>query len=359
MINNNYCVIMAGGSGSRFWPLSTTDCPKQFLDPMGLGKSFIRMTFERFLPIIPIENFFVVTSVAHRDKVMEHLPELSCDQILLEPIRRNTAPCIEYAMCRIEKINPNACVVVAPSDHLITNESEFLHIVKDGLEFVDGSDNLMTIGIRPNRPETLYGYIQFDQNVKIGNIDKVKTFTEKPNLELATVFYESGEFLWNSGIFIWSIGGIQEAFKQFLPEIYCNFAAGKEFYGTPRENEFIDGLYPNCANISIDYGVMEKSQCVYVRGGEFGWSDIGTWGSLYGHMNKDENGNATVGRVLTYNTKNCVVNMPQGKIAILDGLDGYMVVEKGGSLLVCRVENEQAIRNWVDDVKYKFGEDYI
>lgn len=350
---------MAGGVGSRFWPLSTTDCPKQFLDPMGLGKSFLRMTFERFLPIVPVENFIIVTSAAYKEKVLEHIPELAESQVLLEPVRRNTAPCIEYAMCRIAKVNPNANVVVAPSDHLILNESQFRDIVTEGLDFVNGSDNMLTIGIKPNRPETGYGYIQFDANVKIGNINMVKTFTEKPNLELAKVFYESGEFLWNSGIFIWSVGAIQKAFEEFLPDIYHHFSEGEPFYGTDREQAFIDNLYPNCENISIDYGIMEKSPKVYVRSGEFGWSDIGTWGSLYSNMDKDENGNAIVGQVLRYNTKNTVINLPKGKIAIVDGLDGYLVVEKGQSLIICKLENEQSIKNWVDDVKYKFGEEYI
>lgn len=358
-MNNNFCVIMAGGVGSRFWPLSTTDCPKQFLDPMGLGKSFLRMTFERFLPIVPVENFIIVTSAAYKEKVLEHIPELAESQVLLEPVRRNTAPCIEYAMCRIAKVNPNANVVVAPSDHLILNESQFRDIVTEGLDFVNGSDNMLTIGIKPNRPETGYGYIQFDANVKIGNINMVKTFTEKPNLELAKVFYESGEFLWNSGIFIWSVGAIQKAFEEFLPDIYHHFSEGEPFYGTDREQAFIDNLYPNCENISIDYGIMEKSPKVYVRSGEFGWSDIGTWGSLYSNMDKDENGNAIVGQVLRYNTKNTVINLPKGKIAIVDGLDGYLVVEKGQSLIICKLENEQSIKNWVDDVKYKFGEEYI
>lgn len=358
-MKNNYCVIMAGGVGSRFWPLSTTECPKQFLDPMGLGKSFLRLTFERFLPVIPVKNFLVVTSAAYKEKVLEHLPELNESQILLEPFRRNTAPCVEYAMCRIEKENPNACVVVAPSDHMITNEAQFLQIINDGFEFVKNSYNLLTIGIKPNRPETGYGYIQFEANNVPGSITKVKTFTEKPKLELAKVFYESGEFLWNAGIFIWSIQGIQAAFKEFLPEVHTHFIAGMGVYNTPQEQAFIDDLYPNCENISIDYGVMEKSKCVYVKAGDFGWCDIGTWGSLYTNVVKDDNGNATLGQVLTYDTKNTVVNIPSGKVAIVEGLDGYLVVEKGQSLLICKRENEQSIKNWVDDVKYKFSEEYI
>lgn len=350
---------MAGGVGSRFWPLSTPDCPKQFLDPMGLGKSFLRMTFERMLPIVPVENFLVVTSAVYKEKVLEHIPELDQKQVLLEPVRRNTAPCIEFAMCRIAKINPNASVVVAPSDHMISNEAEFQRIVNEELEFVAQNDCLLTIGVKPSRPETGYGYIQKDTDNAIGNINKVKTFTEKPNAELAKVFVESGEFLWNSGIFVWSVKAIQSAFEQYMPDMYNHFAEGADMFGTDAEQFFIDSLYPSCDNISIDYGIMEKASNVYVRGGNFGWSDIGTWGSLYSQMEKDENGNATVGNVLQYDTKNTVVNISKDKIAIVDGLDGYLVVEKGRSLLICRLENEQAIKNWVNDVKYKFAREYV
>lgn len=358
-MQNNYCVIMAGGVGSRFWPLSTSDCPKQFLDPLGIGKSFLRLTFERFLPIVPKENFFVVTSEKYKGKVMEHLPELHEDQILLEPMRRNTAPCIAYATWRIAKINPEARIVVTPSDHLVVQEEKFREIVKDGFEFVNDSDRLMTIGIQPTRPETGYGYIQFDKTAAVGNIHKVKTFTEKPDLELAKVFLESGEFLWNSGIFLWSVNGIKDAMREFLPELASSFDEGNKFYGTEKEQQFIDFLYPQCKNISIDYGVMEKSKKVFVRAGNFGWSDIGTWGSIKTHMQQDENGNVLSGQVLCYDTKDSLVMVEKGKVAIVQGVEKMLVVNEKDRLLVCKLEDEQSLRKWTEDIKNKISDDYI
>lgn len=362
---NNYCVIMAGGIGSRFWPLSKNRMPKQFLDVLGTGKSFIRSTFERFLPIIPAENFLVVTSASYKTLVLEHLPELKPEQVLTEPVRRNTAPCIAYAACRIAAADPEACMVVAPSDHLITGEAEFQQIVREGLAFVDGTEKLLTIGIRPSRPETGYGYIQIDTAVRPEtagtSICKVKTFTEKPDLEMAKIFVESGEFFWNSGIFVWSAAGILKALGTYLPEIAAGFGDGTGKYGTPEEQAFIDAVYPACENISIDYGVMEKSPDVYVRCGDFGWSDIGTWGSLYQHAAHDGQGNAFGGggHVAAYGTRGTVVNIPAGKVAVVEGLENYLVVEKDNALLICRRENEQNIRNYVEDVKYRFGEEFI
>lgn len=349
---------MAGGVGSRFWPLSQSRMPKQFLDILGTGKSFLRSTFERFLPLVPVENFLVVTNDIYRDLVFEHLPELKVSQVLLEPVRRNTAPCIAYAAHRIASANPNARMVVAPSDHLITGEVEFQNIVAQGLVFATSGDYLLTIGIKPSRPETGYGYIQVSGDHT--QICPVKTFTEKPNLEMAQVFLDSGEFFWNSGIFIWSVGAILGAMKRHLPEIENQFNQGAEYYNTDKEQSFIDSIYPECENISIDYGIMERSENVYVRCGDFGWSDIGTWGSLYQHAVKDGSGNAiTSGNVLTYNTKNTVISMPSGKVAVIDGLEDYLVVDKGNTLLICRQQSEQSIRNYVEDVKYRFGEDYI
>jgi len=354
---------MAGGVGSRFWPLSKSRCPKQFLDIFGTGKSFIRSTFERLLPIVPQENFFVVTGDQYKELVLEHLPELAESQILCEPIRRNTAPCIAYASCRILAINPGANVIVAPSDHLITNQVEFLEIIKDGLEFVDSNTKLLTIGIKPTRPETGYGYIQVDTQdspVEADGFNKVKTFTEKPNKEIAQMFLESGEFYWNSGIFVWSVRGITEAFHKYLPAMNEQFRAGIGMYGTPEEEEFIKGLYPNCQNISIDYGIMEKSDNVYVRAGDFGWNDIGTWSALYQNSQTDETGNVILSEgVITYNTTNSIVSVPKNKVAVVDGLDGYIVVLKDDTLLVCPLEHEQNIRNYVEDVKYRFGEDFV
>lgn len=357
---DNYCVIMAGGVGSRFWPLSCQTMPKQFLDILGTGKSFIRSTFERFLPIIPISNFLVVTSEMYRDLVLEHIPELTPEQVLCEPLRRNTAPCVAYASYRILKQAPNANIIVAPSDHLVTNECEFQKIMSEGLDFVKGNDNLLTIGIRPSRPETGYGYIQIDCDNKHGNFNKVKTFTEKPNLELAKAFVSSGEFFWNSGIFVWSVGGIINALTKYLPEMTAHFAEGMDSYGTPAERDFINNLYSDCTSISIDYGVMEKADNVFVRQADFGWSDVGSWGSLYTHASKDDKQNATINdKTLLYNTRNSIINVSPAKAVVVEGLDGYLVVETAKNLLICRIENEQAIRNYVDDVKYQLGEEYI
>lgn len=364
-LQNTYCVIMAGGIGSRFWPLSKNRRPKQFLDILGTGKSFIRSTFERILPIVPAENILVVTSAQYKEQVLEHLPELKPEQVLTEPVRRNTAPCIAYAAYRIAAANPQANMIVAPSDHLITGEAEFQSIVREGLAFVEGSNRLMTIGIKPSRPETGYGYIQVDTTplpeTAGTSICKVKTFTEKPDLEMAKVFVESGEFFWNSGIFIWSVAGILHALERYLPEMAARFAAGHSDYGTASEQPFIDAIYPSCENISIDYGVMEKSQEVYVRCGDFGWSDIGTWGSLYQHALQDEHRNVTGrgGHVLAYDTTGTIISIPEGKVAVVEGLEDYLVVEQENTLLICRRSSEQNIRNYVEDVKYRFGEEFV
>lgn len=365
MRKNSYCVIMAGGIGSRFWPLSKNRRPKQFLDVLGTGKSFIRSTFERFRAVISVENFLVVTSEMYKDLVLEHLPELNPEQVLLEPVRRNTAPCIAYAAHRIAAMDPEATMVVTPADHLITGEAEFQEIVREGLDFVAGDrDNLLTIGIKPSRPETGYGYIQIDtaphHETDGTGICKVKTFTEKPNLEMAKVFVESGEFFWNSGIFVWSVPGILKAFDVYLPEMNARFAAGAGDYGTESEQSFVNAIYPSCENISIDYGVMEKSPNVYVRCGDFGWSDIGTWGSLYQHAVRNEEGNVFGGgNVLAYSTSGTVVNVPQGKVVVVEGLEDYLVVDRDNTLLICRRGSEQSIRNYVEDVRYRFGEEFV
>lgn len=361
---NNYCVIMAGGIGSRFWPLSKSRRPKQFIDILGTGKSFIRSTFERFLPVVPAENFLVVTSEDYRDMVLEHLPELSEDQVLLEPLRRNTAPCIAYAAYRIAAKDPNAKMVVTPADHLITGETQFHSIIQQGLDFVADNEKLMTIGIAPSRPETGYGYIQIEHCEDIGQgrdgICKVKTFTEKPDVEMAKVFVESGEFFWNSGIFIWSADAIRKAIARYLPEMSEKFEEGASVYGTPDEQAFIQRIYPECQNISIDYGVMEKSPDVFVRCGDFGWSDIGTWGSIYQYADKDENGNVFgKSRVKAYNTSGSIISLPPDKVGVIEGLEDYLVILKDNELLICHRECEQSIRNYVEDVKYDFGEEYI
>lgn len=362
-MNNTYCVIMAGGIGSRFWPLSKSSNPKQFLDILGTGRTFIQETYDRFKKICPNENFYVVTSVDYKDLVLGQLPELDESQILLEPLRRNTAPCIAYACYKIQTINPDARIIVAPSDHHIQQEDAFLEVIKKGLDFVSKNDALLTLGIKPNRPETGYGYIQIESSQwtdSIEDLHKVKTFTEKPDLQLAEIFLESGEFFWNSGIFIWTLKSIINAFEIHLSAVSELFEKGNKLYGTADEIPFLNKTYSECQNISIDYGIMEKAGNVYVLCSDFGWSDLESWGTLYENLNKDTEGNVVSGKnVMLYGSKDCIVNMPDQKLVVLQGLEGYIVVESEGTLLVCRKEDEQQIRQFVNEVRLNKGENYI
>lgn len=348
---NIYCVIMAGGVGSRFWPLSTEEKPKQFLDVLGLGKTFIRQTYERFLSIVPKSNFVVMTSFAYKDLVLQELPELDPSQVLCEPARRNTAPCIAYAAYHISAINPDGLMVVAPSDHLVLDAVTFQDVIKTTLKFVSENDALMTIGINPSRPETGYGYIQVAKQFSLGEISKVKSFTEKPNIELAKVFLSSGEFLWNSGIFMWSCKSILKAMAKYLPDVDGIFVEGKSAFGTAEEVAFIEKVFPTCVSISIDYGIMEKADNVYVCSADFGWSDIGTWGSLYEYSSKDSSHNSIIGQgVVCKHVHNSIVRVGEGKTAILDGLDNHIVVFEGDRLLVCSKDREQSIKHYLDEV---------
>ena len=353
---------MAGGIGSRFWPMSRTGHPKQFLDILGTGKTLLQQTYHRFTQICPKENIYVVTNDSYIDLVMQQLPDLSRNQVLGEPIRRNTAPCIAYATYKISTSNPDANIVVAPSDHVIAKEDEFVEAIKNSMRFTEKNDCLVTLGIHPSRPDTGYGYIQFmeDQGDVDHKVFKVKTFTEKPNLEMAKFFLKSGEFLWNSGIFIWTSKSIVAAYEKYLPDIHNIFSGSPEKYNSDEEAAFIKQAYTLCTNISIDYGIMEKAKNVYVLPADFGWSDLGTWGSLYEHFAKDKDGNALVGNnVMLYNTKDCIINMPKGKLAILQGLEDYIVVESDNILLVCKKSEEQQIRQFVNDVKINKGDKFI
>jgi mannose-1-phosphate guanylyltransferase len=354
---------MAGGVGSRFWPMSRSNYPKQFLDVLGTGKTLLQQTFSRFLHLCPKENIFIVTNADYKDLVNEQIKDLDQNNILLEPSRKNTAPCIAYASYKIACRNPNAITVVAPSDHLILNEHEFVAAIRSCYKKAEAEDCLMTLGITPTRPDTGYGYIQFresDKKEEDSEIKKVKTFTEKPDLEMAKSLLQSGDFLWNSGIFIWSVKSIIESFTRYSPELASAFADGKNQYYTPDENAFINRAYTDCKNISIDYAVMEKANNVYVRVSEFGWSDLGTWSSLYEHIVQDENKNAIVGKnVMLYDSKNCIVNVPKTKLVVLHGLEGYIVVESDNILLVCRKEDEQNIRMFVNDVKVSKGDKFV
>lgn len=349
-MSKRYCIIMAGGIGSRFWPLSKNNYPKQFLDVLGTGKSFIRSTFERFLPVVPAENFLVVTNAAYKDMVLEHLPELKADQVLCEPMRRNTAPCIAYANYRILSACPDASIVVTPADHLVTNEREFQRIISMGMDFVEDpahKEALLTIGIKPSRPETGYGYINVDANEK-GDIKPVVAFKEKPNLETAKEYLAAGTYLWNAGIFVWSMEGIQKAYRSYLPDMVKLFDQGRDRFGTEKEQAFINEMFGQCENISIDYGVMERSQSRYTIPADFGWSDIGTWGSLFEHTPHDEHDNSVSGHAVLEDTKCTVVNIEEGYEAVVQGLDKYLVALRDKSLLVCRLEDEQDIKHWIE-----------
>jgi len=358
-----FCVIMAGGIGARFWPMSRTSHPKQFIDILGTGETLIQQTFNRFARVMPQENIYIVTNDIYSDLVREQIPSISPDQILLEPSRRNTAPCIAYANYRILQRDPEASIVVAPSDHIILKEEIFLQNIRDALTVVTRKDWLLTLGIHPSRPDTGYGYIQYSDGTvypENDHIRKVKTFTEKPNLDLAITFLKCGDFLWNSGIFIWSLKSIMKAFEEHLPEVDVLFQQGTGLYGTPKETEFINETYTICKSISIDYGIMEKASNVYVMGTEFGWSDLGTWGSLFENRNKDANNNTVVGKnVMMYDSTNCIVNMPNDKVVVLEGLTDYIVVESDNVLLVCRKADEQQIRQFVNDVRLEKGEKFV
>lgn len=382
MKNNNYCVIMAGGIGSRFWPFSRNSQPKQFLDFFGTGRSLLQMTVDRFRPVVPIENVLIVTNVQYKELVMKQIPDLQPSQVLCEPARRNTAPCIAYATAHIKGVllqraiaegkmaqgevpdisNPlyDANIVVAPSDHLILQEQAFRQTIENGLSFVEKNDAILTLGMKPTRPETGYGYIQMqnaqDAMCSAEAVCKVKTFTEKPNLELAKVFMESGEFLWNSGIFLWNLRTIYSAFHSFLPEIVEKFREGYLYMGTDREDDFIQRIFPTCPNISIDYGVMEKAQNVFVLPSDFGWSDLGTWGSLYELSDKDDNGNVTLhSEACYYDSHRNIVTMESGKLAVIQGLDDMIVAEQGNVLLICHKSQEQQIRQFVNDANDRYN----
>ena len=358
-----YCVIMAGGIGSRFWPMSRTSHPKQFIDILGTGETLIQQTFKRFERVIPAENIFIVTNEAYSGLVREQIPGIHDYQVISEPTRRNTAPCIAYACNKISVLNPAARIVVAPSDHIIMKEDLFTEVIISALEACRQNPWLLTLGITPSRPDTGYGYIQFrdvENYPGDSRLKKVKTFTEKPVFEMAVQFMESGDFLWNSGIFIWSASSILEAFDRYLPEVGDAFKKGRDIYNGPEEESFIRQTYTTCKSISIDYGIMEKADNVYVLRSDFGWSDLGTWGSLYENRQKNEQGNAVVGKnVVMYDSRNCVVNMPNDKLVVLQGLEDYIVVESGKVLLICRKQDEQQIRQFVNDVRIEKGEHFV
>lgn len=350
-MKDNYVIIMAGGVGTRFWPFSRQTNPKQFHDVLGTGQTLIQQTASRFEGICPKENIYVVTSEEYYQITKEQLPYLSDEQILCEPSRRNTAPCIAYACYKIEKQNPNATIVVAPADHIILKEEEFKRRIQVAIDHASQQDVLVTLGITPTRPDTGYGYIQFLEEA--GEVKRVKTFTEKPHLELAEKFIASGDYVWNAGIFIWHVKSILTSFNAFLPEMAEAFQVAQKGFFTDTEKEALGVAYKQCRSISIDNGVMEKAENVFVVLSDIGWSDLGTWKSLYEISDKDENGNAIDGDVMVYNTQNCVIKTPKDRLVVVNGLDNFIVAEFDNVLMICKKEDEQRVKQFVSDAETK------
>lgn len=342
-------MLMAGGVGVRFWPYSRNSKPKQFLDVLGTGKTLIQTTLERFLPLCPIENIYVVTHEEHASLVRQQLPQLSEDQVLAEPMRKNTAACIAYASYKINQRNPDAVIVVSPSDHLILKENEFTEIIRKAADQAKAQDKLITLGIKPTRPETGYGYIQFHTEKSFAK--KVKTFTEKPELSLAKKFLESGDFVWNAGIFIWGVKAIIHAMHEYVPEMAEVFEDIKHKLGSTDEREAIRAAYPQCKNISIDYAVMEKASNVFVCLGDFSWSDLGSWASIHEISDKDRNNNVVNANALTYESRNCIIKGSPDKLIVAQGLNGYLIGEFGNVFIVCEKDKEEQFRRFVNDVK--------
>ena len=353
-MNNNHLIIMAGGVGSRFWPMSTPEKPKQFIDVLGIGKSLIQLTVERFKTVIPMENVWVVTSEKYKNIVKEQLPEIPETQILMEPCMRNTAPCIEYVARKIYAKYPEANLVFSPADHIVLDVNTFREVIKNSLEFTENREAILTLGMMPTRPETGYGYIKSQQTTDNGQqtsgsetIQKVEAFKEKPNLETAKSYLAEGGYYWNAGIFVWNVKMVVETIFRLVPELAEVFDKIEPSFYTEQEQEVINQYFPTCPNISIDYAVMEKSKDVFVYPANFGWSDLGTWGSLYTHLQQDENNNAAVGHNINLiDCKNCVVHTPSERKVVIQGLDNFIIAESDNTLLICKKEEEQHIKDW-------------
>ena len=360
MTKNNYVAIMAGGIGSRFWPISRTDFPKQFLDILNTGRTLIQSTFDRFSKFIPAENIYIITFEQYKDIVAEQIPELPLENILCEPSRKNTAPCIAYISYKLQLLNANANLICAPADHIITDEEAFKKVCTDALHFTSHIKALVTLGIKPVNPNTGYGYIQYDEHAVSDNVYKVKTFTEKPDKQLAKTFLASGDFLWNAGIFVWQVKNIIKAFEKHLPEMAEVFEAEKQHFNTKKEKAATERIYPQCVNISIDYGVMEKADNVYIIPSSFGWSDLGSWTSTYENLEKDYLGNAVTGnQVMVIDATNNMIHANNKKLIVLQGLDDFVVVDTKDVLLICKKDKEQDIKEYVAEIKRNKGEKYL
>lgn len=341
---------MAGGIGSRFWPMSTPNKPKQFLDVLGIGKSLLQMTFERLTKIAPETQIYIMTNAGYVDLVKEQLPNIDGSQILTEPMRKNTAPCIAYAASKIKSMNADATLIVAPSDHLILKEDKFTEIVQIAIETANKNPRLVTLGIKPTRPDTGYGYIEFVSKGDIlgGQVREVKNFTEKPDKEVAELFLKSGNYYWNSGIFVWKATTILNALEKFKPELRNLFSEEHGFYNTADEQASVNHCFEVCEDISIDFAVMENAKNVDVVLANFDWSDLGTWGSLYTHLEKDYNGNAVIGEnVYMINSTNCIVNLPNSKLALIEGLDNHIIVESDNMLMILNKNDEQNLKKYM------------
>jgi mannose-1-phosphate guanylyltransferase len=357
---HHYVAIMAGGIGSRFWPMSRTSFPKQFLDVLNTGKTLIQWTYDRYTKFIPEENIFIVTSEEYVDIVKKQLPNLPVENILAEPSKKNTAPCIAYISFKLAQLDPEACFIVAPSDHLILEQDNFEKISLQALDFVANIKALATLGITPTHPNTGYGYIQYEGLEVAKGIYKVKTFTEKPDLEIAKSFLASGDFLWNAGIFAWKVSTILAAFEKNQPEMYELFDQEKQFFNTPEEAKAIQKIYPQCTNISIDIAIMEKADNVFVIPSSFGWSDLGTWNSAYDNIEKDYFGNAVASdNVIVIDATKCMINAPKEKLVVVQGLDDFIIVDTKDVLLICSKQKEQSIKEYVAEVKRHKGDKYI
>lgn len=360
MDKHNYVAILAGGIGSRFWPKSRTPFPKQFLDILNTGKTLIQSTFDRYAAFIPEENIYIVTSAEYAEIVQQQLPNVKQENILAEPSRKNTAPCIAYISFKLLQKDPEASLIVAPSDHLVLDNASFEHVALQALDFAAHMKAFVTLGIKPTYPNTGYGYIQHEPLAVADNIFKVKTFTEKPNLELAKAFIASGDFLWNAGIFIWKAKQVVQAFEQHQPEMYELFAAELDHFNTTEEQAALERIYPLCTNISIDYAIMERAHNVYVIPSSFGWSDLGTWNSAYDNLEKDYLGNAVAGNnVMIIDATKCMVSVPNDKLLVLQGLDDCIIVDTKDVLLICKKDKEQQIKDYVAEVKRNIGDQYL
>jgi len=361
-MKDNYLIIMAGGVGSRFWPMSKSSFPKQFHDVLGNGQTLLQLTANRFNKICPKENIYIVTNKNYKSIIEQQLPYVSASQILLEPCMRNTAPCIAYAAYKIHSKNPNAKLIIAPSDHLINKKEAFEKTINTALEQTDNGEYLITIGIKPHRPDTGYGYIQFEEGFEgiDKSIKKIKTFTEKPPKEKAIEFINSGDFYWNSGMFIWNVKSIIQSFKKYLPEIHSSFNNVTNMYYKDEESDIINEIYNKCESVSIDVGIMEKAENSLVVLADLGWSDLGTWGSLYEQIEKDANNNAVIGdKIISYHSSNNIIMAPKDKLIVTHGLNDFIVVENENMLLICKKEDEQNIKTIVKDIGEKYGNKHV